>query len=75
MKPNLRSAIGMSAETTGHTHPDVAPGTPVSITGIKEDGYSVKVTGSWQVAGSDRGALVHETREVWFAAKNLELVI
>lgn len=75
MKPNLRSAIGMKAKTVGHVHPDVLPDTTVDITGIKENGYVVKVRGNWQVAGSDRAATVHEVREIWFDGKNLKVIV
>ena len=75
MKPNLRSAVNMRAETVGHSHPDIAPGTGCLIERQMEDGYVVKITGMWQVAGSDRGEQVKETRSVWMAADSLTLVL
>jgi hypothetical protein len=71
---DLNSVIGFKALTVGHVHPDVLPGTPVVVTGVLEDGLVVKVTGYWMVAGSDNGRVVHETREIWLAPKNLKLI-
>jgi hypothetical protein len=67
-------SIGTKVETVGHVHPDVLPMTIGVVTDILEGGYGVEFRQQWVVAGSDRGALVTETRTVWMPPKNLKVV-
>ena len=55
-------------------HPDVRAGTVGIVDCTLENGYGVQIDGAWQVAGSDRGALVKETRVVWFSALHVEVI-
>lgn len=63
--------IGSRVRTVGHVHPDVMPNTRGVIDCKKDNGYGVKITGKWLIAGSDNGSKIEETRVVWFAKKNL----
>ena len=64
--------IGDKVKIIDHTHPDVIPGITGVITDKIESGFGVKISGSWVVAGSDRGETRHETRVVFFMPKSLQ---
>jgi len=52
-------------------HPDVIPGTLGVVDCLKEDGYGVRITGSWQIAGEDHGLCTEETKVVWFEKEHV----
>lgn len=55
-------------------HPDVIAGTIGTVDGAIEDGYGVAITGSWYIAGSDRGACKFSTEVVWFPPAELQAI-
>ena len=63
---------GDRVRVTGHSHPDVTPGSRGEVVCHLKGGYAVEIKNNpWAVAGSDNGTKVVETKTVWFDKKNL----
>jgi len=66
--------VGDRVRILSARHPDVNAGTVGTIDGYYEGGYGVVITGSWLIAGGDRGQSQSGTQVIWYPPEKLEPV-
>ena len=54
-----------------HRHPDVLPGTEGVVDSYTEEGYGVAISGTWAVAGGDRGQSQKSIEVCWYPREEL----
>lgn len=64
--------VGTLVKVLTHRHPDVHIGTVGRVDGHYEGGVCVAITGSWQIAGHDRGGVKHGTEVCWYPVEEVD---